>query len=282
MNDNFEISLLSSGSDFMKKGYACIANNAGKTIAVITVFVTALVLFTDIGFAEIGSKTFTSTMAIMLISSYLVYFSMEDAGERLGEECKEYREALQKYKDISSKINGEDIEALRDFCDKYSLSELAYRKSALLMRYGYSIEEYKRYKEMGEVRDKKARKVFKKAEHLRAVSISPSTLLAKGKNAHESELKSPESSKLITLILKLIPCTLSMSVTVSLILTTKENMCVATVIDGLLKLSSLPIIGFKGYASGYNYTRCGVTVWLETKARLLNAFHKKQQIESIH
>ena len=222
-------------------------------------------------------------MAMMLISSYLVYFSMEDAGERLGEESPEYKAAMEKYTDTAGKINGGDIEALRDFCNEYSLSELAYRKNALLLRYGYSNEEYENYKATKKASEKRAIRIFKRAERLRAVSIAPGALLSKERSRTESELKSPERTKFISMIIKLIPCTVSMGVTVSLMLSTKENMCAATVIDGLLKLSSLPIIGFKGYAAGYAYMSRSMTGWLGTKARLLGAFlEKERQIDTIH
>ena len=76
MSDKFEISLLEAGS-LMQRGMITLAANVGKVTAVITLVVSALVLFTDIGFADFGTESFISTLAVMLISSYLMYFSIQ-------------------------------------------------------------------------------------------------------------------------------------------------------------------------------------------------------------
>lgn len=274
MKDNFEISLLNS-ANIMKKGYAIIAANTGKAIATITLVVASLVIFTDISFAHITSNTFTSTMAIMLIASYLMYFSMEDAGERLGEESEEFKQTDNKYRQLADKITGERIADLRNFCRSYSLSELEYRRISFLIKNGYSDEEFCDYKN-GAKYSKKATRVFRKAEKLKPITVTPATLLSKGSATSKSELLSPDTGKLFTMILKLIPTTVCTLVTVSLVLNVKENMNAAVIIDGILKLSSLPIIGFKGYAAGYNYAKGTLKIWTETKTRLLDAFLKSK------
>ena len=60
--------------------------------------------------------------------------------------------------------------------------------------------------------------------------------------------------------------------TVSVMLTTKDGMTVSSVIEGLLKLSALPIIGFRGMLDGYKFAKEEKSAWLETKARLLESF----------
>ncbi len=272
MKSSFELSLLESGEIF-KKGFASLAANAGKVIACITLIVSALVLFTDISFAELGGKSFTSTLCIMLLASYLMYFSMEDAGERLGEESEEYRSAKEKYIALSSKIEGGKISDLRDFCKSYSAEELEYRRCAYLMRFGYSPEDLISY-ENGVKFPKKAENVFKKAKKIKPVPLSPKQLLTVEGGGAKSELQSPEHTKLLYMLLKLLPTTLCMLLTVSVALTVKENMNAATVIDGIFKLSSLPIIGFRGYSSGYGYAKHKLPAWLDTKARLIDAFLK--------
>lgn len=67
-----------------------------------------------------------------------------------------------------------------------------------------------------------------------------------------------------------------MSVTVSVILTAKEGLDAATVIEGILKLSTLPVVGFRGYANGYSYVRKSFIPWIETKKRLLEAYNEKK------
>ena len=272
MKDSFEVSLLESGQIF-KKGYLSIVNNAGRAIAVITLIVSALVLFTDISFAELGGNNFTSTMSVMLLASYLMYFSMEDAGEKLGEESEEYKTSKEKCSKLAEQVSGNDIAALREFCKKYSDEEKEYRRCNFLLRFGYSENDYKKYKTGAEF-CKKAKRIFARSDKIKGLPLTPKMLLCSGRNHEKSELSNPERSKLIYMLLKLIPTTVCMIVTVSVMLSTKQNLNAATVIDGIFKLSSLLIIGFRGYSSGYNYTKRTLPIWLDTKSRLLDAFLK--------
>ena len=105
MKDNFEASLLSYG-DTMKNGYIFLISNIGKVVALITLAVTALVLFTEISFADFTSEAFTSTLAVMITASYIMFFSLEDAGEKLGEESEEFQAAKKKHLASVEKING--------------------------------------------------------------------------------------------------------------------------------------------------------------------------------
>ena len=92
MSEDIDITLAESGS-LIKKGYSFIIANVGKTVAIITLLVTALVSFTEISFSGVGSESFTSTLLMMLISSYVMYFSLEDAGEKLARDSEIYKKA---------------------------------------------------------------------------------------------------------------------------------------------------------------------------------------------
>ena len=275
MADKFEFSLLEAGRT-MQKGMITLAANVGKVTAIITLVVSALVLFTDVSFADFGAESFTSTLAVMLISSYLMYFSMSEAGERAGEDSEEYKSASARCTELGRQISGEKVSRLRDFCKSYSEAELKYRRESLITSHGYTFEEYLAAKEGAEC-PKGARRVFKRAARLRAVPLTPKMLLSRHGTRAKSELENPERSRLLHMILKLIPTTLCMTVTVSIMLTTKENMSATTVIDGIFKLSSLPVIGVRGYAAGYFYARYTAPLWLDTKSRLLEAFIKSTQ-----
>ena len=60
--------------------------------------------------------------------------------------------------------------------------------------------------------------------------------------------------------------------TASVILTAKADLSASVIIESLLKLSALPIIGFRAYVSGYNHAKDHESAWLETKTRILTAF----------
>ena len=74
------------------------------------------------------------------------------------------------------------------------------------------------------------------------------------------------------LVLKILPSTICMIVTVSVMLSLKSDMSASDVINGIFKLSALPLIGFKGYSAGYSYTKYNLSLWLETKANILSKF----------
>lgn len=275
MKDNkFDTAILDSG-DFMRRTGLTILNNAGRAIALITFAVAALVTFTDLSFGGFGAKNFTALVLIMLVASYLIYFSMEDTGEKTGEESEEFKASLKRYTEAKEKISADKMTSLRDFCKEYSRAELEYRRESLLMSYGEGREDFERFLKDGCSFSKKKTKIFKKAARLRAVELTPKVLLTREHSGAKSELSNPEAFKLLRLAVKLIPTTLCMLLTISIIPSIKENMSAADVIEGILKLSSLPIIAFRGYSAGYFFARRKRAVWLETKARLLEAFIKE-------
>ena len=67
-----------------------------------------------------------------------------------------------------------------------------------------------------------------------------------------------------------------MIVTLSVMLTAKDGMTAADVIEALFKLMTLVIIGFRGYVSGCNYKKSEVPLWLDTRRRILDAFLKEE------
>ena len=269
MKDGFDIGIVSSGA-MMKKGYSLLIANVGKTVALITLIITALVSFTEISFSGFESESFSSTLVMMLISSYVMYFSLEDAGEKLGRESDEYKAASEKYTELQGRIKGCDIALLRKFCLDYRNAELEYRRSNLLFSLGYSKEEYEDYLK-GTPISKKAKRELRRVKRIKRAELDAASLLSvEGKRS--DELTNPEKGRVLSMIIKLIPSTVCMIFTVSVMINLKDNMTVSGVIEAILKLSTLPVIGLKGYAAGYEYSTESEKSWLEIKARLLNSF----------
>ena len=270
MKDKFEASLLES-ADVFKKGFLYVGENIGRAIATITLIVSALVLFTDISFRDFGLQSFTSTMLVMLLASYLMYFSMEEAGEKLGAESEDYKSSMAHLSVLADKVSGDKIYELRAFCKKYSEEELVYRRSNYLFSNGLSDEDLRDF-ENGKEFDKKSKRALKRAKRLKAYPLTPTLLISKENRGRESELSNPERRKIFSMIIKLVPTTVCSLLTVSIMFTAKDNIGASAIIDGLFKLSALIVIGFKGYTAGYAYSRRSLPVWFETKARLLSAF----------
>ncbi len=268
--DSFGIGLLESG-EAIKRGLASLIGNIGKTTAVITLIIASLVTFTDIGFYELGAASITSTAIMLLIASYLMYFSLEEAGERLGEESEAFTASEERYKAALAKIKPEDIGALREFCVKYSECELEFRRKSKIMSAALTYEDYLKY-ERGEELPHKAKKRLRKISKIKPIAIAPEVLLERDRTRNKSELVNPERGKLIRLAIKLIPTTVCTLFTATVMLGAKDGLSFVSVIEGLLKLSALPIIGFKGYAQGYGYAKGARRAWIDTKTRLLEAF----------
>ena len=270
MKQGFDTTLLSSG-EMMRKGYSFLVTNMGKTIALITLLVATVVSFTEIGFCDVTAAGFTSTLIMMLIASYIMYFSLEDAGEKLGRENEDYAEILNEYNARKKMISGSDIVALRSFCLRYRQEELDYRKSNILFSEGYTHDEYKGYKNGAPV-SKKARRVFRKIDNLKRAELTAMDLLSRNAGVGASELKNPEKGKVLSLFIRLIPSTVCMIFTVSIMISTRDNLTAGAIIECILKLATLPIIGLRGYTAGYEYVTKSETAWLQTKTNLLDAF----------
>jgi hypothetical protein len=266
MKSKLEDSILDT-SGFMKEAGALLIANAGKLIALAVIMITAALTFTDVSFAAFSLKESLPSLLLLTVSSYVVYFSLEDAGERLGESTEEFTGAKKRYDALRKQVTGNDVEALRGFLDDYSERELLSRRAGLLLYLGISEAELEEDQSNGRV--KKARR---RIARMKPVFLTPRSLLCNERSGRRSELESPERRKLTSLILRLIPSTLCMALTVSVILTAKDGLDSADVLNGILKLSALPIIGFKGYSQGYTFSKHRESAWLHTKSGIIESF----------
>lgn len=266
----FEDSVFDS-SEIMKRAGKTLFENMGKVIAFTVALLMLLVTFTDVSFAATLSESFVSSLVLLITSSYIIYFSLEDAGEKCAEETKEYKSAKERYSQTRDKIKGEDIEKLRTFCLEYSERELSFRKKNALIKEGLSEEQLNGYLN-GKEFDRQIERKLKRISRVKPAELTPRILLSDENYRRRSELESPEKRKLMYLIVKLIPSTVCMTVTLSVMLSAKDGLTSADVINGILKLSALPMIGFKGYSAGYSYSKHSLSSWMMRKADILESF----------
>lgn len=268
MKKDIDLTIASSGQ-LMRRGYTLLAENVGKAVALITAVIAVLVSFTDVGFCDLRADAFTSSVLVMLVASYIIYFSMEDAGERLGREGDEYRAAEEEYNRACAEICAQKIDGLRKYCDNYRDAELEYRRGSALLSLGLSREDYDSYCRGKNVEQKRK---FKRIKKMRPISLSPALLLSRKRTREQSEVKNPADFRLPKLLLGLIPSTLCTVFTLSVMLTAKSEMTAVTVLESILKLTCLPIIALRGYSCGYSYVTGSESGWLKTKTKLLRAF----------
>lgn len=273
----FEISLLDSGESLRRAGKAAL-ENMGKLIAAFVAIIMIAVTFTDITFSGFEPKEAASSLLLLLTSSYIIYFSLEDAGEKFGEQSEEYRTARTRYDTYREKIRGEDMEALRSFLCEYSAEELRFRKKGALMSEGLTEEELDLYR-CGKMPDSRRAKRLRCIDRIKPIILTPKALLCRERWQKRSELENPERRKILGLMLKLIPSTVCMAVTVSVMLTAKDGLNATDILNGILKLSALPMAAFRGYSAGYGYARHTLSLWMETKAGILENFIKKRAAE---
>lgn len=275
MKNDFDPSILDTGR-MIKRGYSFFLENAGKTVALLTGLIVTLVTFTEVGLCDFTATSYTSTLILMLIASYIIYFSLEESGEKLGRESEEYKRADSEYSDRRARLRSANIGEVREFLLDYAKEELLYRQKNALISKSLSYEEYLEWQGGAEF-PRRTRRVFKSVKRMRPVKLTPKQLLAKERFETRCELTNPEYRKILTLVLKLIPSTVCMVFTLSIMLGAKDGMTAEFVIESLLKLSTLPIIGLKGYTQGYAYAKGELVLWIETKTRLIDTFFERSK-----
>ena len=274
MKSSFDSSLIESG-DIIKRGTRTLLENLGKVVAVLTALVASLVIFTEISFSGFGTEGVTSTLLILLGASYIIYFSLEDAAERSAKSSEDFIKIEERYESLRAKISGEDIDALRKFCNDYAGEELKYRREAYLLSRGLSPSGYEAFIAGGAV-SQSERRAYARAKKMRPVPLSPKLLLSEDKARGKSELRSPEGDKLTHFVLRLLPTTLCMVFTVSVALSLREGLTPESVIEGILKLSTLPLAAYKGYTGGWGYVSGPLSDWERTRADILDTFLKEK------
>ena len=288
MNKDFDTEIIGIG-DRIKGGYSYLISNFSKIVAVVTAAAATMMVFTDVTFLGINSRELTTSLLLILVSSYLMYFSLEEAGEKLYEEGEDFKNLTKEYSEELEKIGLDKLPRLREYCEKYADEELTYRKRQALLAAGLSAGEYEAFIKNGNLdtrdlqggtfkQNRKKIRALSKISKMKRLKLSPEMLLSLDSYQNE-RIKDPGRGKLFMLGVKILPSTLCMFFTASVVLTAKELSPVA-VIEGIIKLSALPIVGFRGYINGYNYKKDSEAAWIKTKIKLLRGFLLADEKES--
>ena len=252
-----------------------IASRIGKLVAMISGSIAVLVTFTDITFGGIGAKEMTTVLAVLMASAYLIYFSLEEAGERRGEESEEYISASSRHEKLCAILTPDMIPRLRDFLTDYTVSEAESGRRAALLRAGYTEEEFSAYLK-GKPLKRSARRVMRRVERIKPAQISLADIISRGRPKNRSELYNPERRERVKMILQLMPTTLCMIVTASIMMSIKHDLGPEEILEGMIKLSTLPVVGARGYLAGLCYAKDIRSSWLLTKSRILECFLAKE------
>ena len=279
MNESDEMKFTDAGGNFKRHGHEYTVASFSRIVAAVAAVVALLVSFTELAFTGLEAETITPTLAVMIVCSYLMYFSLETSGERAGMEDEDYKRADERFKAVKARIKPCHVASLRDFCTDYSRNEHTYRRTSYLISQGYSVEEYQAFKEGGEA-TQGAIRIFRKFERIRPRVITPAMLIGGGRVAKSSELDNPERTKTALLTARLLPTTVCMIFTASIALSLKGNLGTEAIIEALIKLSTLPLVALKGYCAGLGYVKGPGTEWLLTRARLLESLLERNEASS--
>ena len=252
-------------------GVGGIASGISKLVAAISATIAVLVTFTDISFGGLEAREMTTVLAVILVAAYLIYFSLEEAGERRGEESEEYKEASERHARLCSMLTPDMIPRLRDFLTDYTLKEAEAARRAALLREGYTEEDFAEYI-TGSDTKKTTRRIMRRVARIRPAKISLGDLISRAKPENRSELRNPEWRERAKMLLKLMPTTVCMVITVSVVMNLKSGLGAKEILEGIIKLSTLPVVGARGYLAGLSYSKEVRPGWLMTKSRILESF----------
>ena len=265
----FDETLLGAG-ELLRSGKETLAGNVGKAVAFLTVAVAAIVTFTDVTFSGFDAD-FSCRLVVFWLAASVMFFSLEHEGEALGRQTSAAEEAKTALSRLCEGVHGDALPALHRFCQRYSAEEHAYRRASRLLAAGKTEEEYDAFLR-GEPTARRDRRLFRRIRRQKPYPLTPADLLNSERPSAKSELANPENRKVPSLFGSLIPSLVFMSVTVSVMIRLKSGINAEVVVEGILKLSTLLTVGFRGYLQGYRYITDALTPWMRTKAKLLEAF----------
>lgn len=261
--------LLLDPTELLKKASGTLLSDVGKVIAIITLLVACLVSFTEVSFYGIGTEQFTSTLLLLLIGAYLMFFSLEESGERHGERTDEYIEAKKGYKAAISRIKPSDLTHLEAYLKERSRRELYAKRQELLLSLGFTEglldDGYK-------TKSREERRARRRSLRIKARTLSVTDLLESDAVMGSGEIYHRSPRKYLRIIAKLIPTTVCMVFTASIMLTAKDELTAGAVIEGLVRLATLPIVGFRGYSFGYRYSKLQRAYQMNARTRILESY----------
>lgn len=107
------------------------------------VLVAALVSFTGITFSIQSIRNFTAMSAVIYVITTMTYRNRYNHGKLRGRESKEYKDALQGYREALKDIPGEMTdEEIAEYCENYKKRELKNYRKDLLMGFHTEYDTY--------------------------------------------------------------------------------------------------------------------------------------------
>ena len=281
-------------------------------IATLIVLLTISLIWTDIKITDLFTFKFVGDLVAFLLLFWMMFFTLQSIGNTAGKADVEYSSVRNRYRAERDHIRAEGTELdLPDFCDFYVKKEIRDYRRTILLNANIRIEEWEdKYSDLDEhallvllprrkfyhrvksaeledsviekliaIRKLSARKksAIVKCCIARPLEISPDLImLDDGERTSRVPIaeKSVKQKQTQRDIFALIRITIMMFLSISIAGEFILDFSPATLVFGLVKLSSLAVTGYQGYHIGYTvYTEYGVRR-LNDQINLISVFNR--------
>ena len=249
---------------------------AGIWVGAVTVCVAASVLFCELHFTAAPVEQTVMTAAVMILSCFMMYTSLFEAGHERACEGELYRKRAAAYEEARERVEarGEGLDA---FCTHYAEEELRRVRGRVLFSAGVDTVIFDAYLDGTLARTelralpRQKRRALRRASRLSPLDICAARLLSADGHTPRGGLVSPARRRVRRTLCALRPTVVGSLVTVAVspegIPMTPEAIAAA-----LLRLFTVVWTGVRGYSAGALAVREDDCASLEGKTNLLLAY----------
>ncbi len=249
---------------------------AGVWVGCVTVAVAAATLFCEAHVTAVPPEQTVMTAAVMILSCFIMYTSLFDAGHQKAEDSQDYTRAQDAYRTVREEIRPR-MRELDAFCHAYVEEELASTRAHILERAGLTTIDYLHCRD-GELSraalrqmPRVKRRALRAAVRLKPIRLHPSLLLSGGGGNRRTPRLTAHPARVRRTAVALIPTIIGSMVTVAVTLESMD-MTPGAIISGVLRIFTIVWCGVRGYAAGMRALREDDCAVLECKTTLLTAF----------
>ncbi len=249
---------------------------AGIWVGVATVMVATATLFCETHLTAVPIEQTLMTAAVVILSCFIMYTSLFDAGHEHAEDGEDYRAVLTAYHAARDAARPH-LRDLEDFCRAWSEEELSESRRHLLDEVGLDISYFVRYrddtipKEEWRCLPRIKRRALVRAAKLKPITLHATMLLSGGRGARRAPMLSTRPARIKRAATALVPTVIGSLITVAVTLESME-MTPAAIISGILRIFTIVWCGVRGYSTGVRAVSEDDTLVLESKMALLTVF----------
>ncbi len=248
----------------------------GIWVGIATILVASATLFCETHLTAVPIEQTIMTAAVVILSCFIMYTSLFDAGHEKAEEGDDYRATLKTYQAARDAARPY-MRSLEAFCRIWSERELAETRRRLVEEVGLAYADFIRYRDRTISREewqrmtRNKRRALKRAMRMKPIRLHAAMLMSGGRGARRSPMLSTRPARIKRTAMALIPTIIGSIITVAITLESME-MTPAAIISGILRIFTIVWCGVRGYATGCRAVTEDDTAVLESKTALLTSF----------